>query len=387
MKDTALLQAEITATENKARMRGELRHSALAKLFGCTHHLRLVDGPRGLKRMTQGEALEPVPAFSSLPEAYVAYTGDSSFQRIAQAGTTDFPAALADVLDNLLLRDYADDLRWGDIVTERTNVDNFKTQQRARAGFVEDLPDVSEDEPYTEIPNHGDEGYTYGIGAKGGTLTFTRRMVVNDQVGAVRRLVEQAGRAAFRTLAKAVWAKVVDNATYGADAKAMFHADHGNFGTTALSVAGLNAARAALFAQKEPGSTERMGLNGPFLLVVPDELAEEAWILNSSERDPSEVTDFTANPWKGKFGANGERIFVNPLFTDADDWALFDVSGRVGIIEVGFLMGKQSPTIIVANNPTAGQTFSQDRITYRMAFEFAVEIADYRGAFKGVVGG
>lgn len=380
MKD---MTAELISSQSDLRNRLDLRRNALLKLFGFSHRPQLVQGARGLQRVTQGAALREVPAFESLGEAYASITGDTEFQRIAQAGLTDFPGALADVMGNLMLRDFAEEYRWREIVSETTSPENYKTQERARAGFIEDLHVMNEDEPYDELVKHPEEAYTFGMGKRGGSLTITRRMIINDQVGLVKRLVEQAGRAAFRTLAKEVWGAVIDNATYGPDATAWFHADHGNLGSTALGVAGLNAARAAIFLQKEPGATVPLGLSGPCLLVVPTELAGQAWMLNSCELDPDDVTK--ANPWKGKFGPNHERIFVNPLFTDANDWLLVDTSGRAGNLEVAFLMGQQTPQILFANNPNEGQAFLQDRMVYRIRFEFAVAVADYRSAHKSVV--
>ena len=52
---------------------------------------------------------------------------------------------------------------------------------------------------------------------------------------------------------------------------------------------------------------------------------------------------------------------------------------------MGFLMGQQTPQIIRCDNPTEGQTLSQDRIRFKVRFEYGVEVVDYRGAYKAVV--
>ena len=71
---------------------------------------------------------------------------------------------------------------------------------------------------------------------------------------------------------------------------------------------------------------------------------------------------------------------------DADDWILLDVSGNAGVIEVGFLNGKQEPQILLADSPREGQALSQDRVVYKFRAEWGLTIADYRGAYKSVVG-
>jgi hypothetical protein len=210
----------------------------------------------------------------------------------------------------------------------------------------------------------------------------TRRAFLNNDVQGIQRAVEQLGRAAWRTLAKACWAKIINNDTYDVDGVALFHADHGNLGSTALSGASLTAARQAIFAQKEPGGDDRLGLGGgALLLVVPAELEATAIGINQW---PGSGTE--GNPWFHRFGAQNERIFANPLITsDANDWYLFDISGNVGILEVGFLMGNQMPQIIIASDSNKNPTFSQDRLVWKLRHEWGVEIVDYRGAYKGEV--
>jgi hypothetical protein len=151
----------------------------------------------------------------------------------------------------------------------------------------------------------------------------------------------------------------------------------------ALSAASLTAARAAIFAQTEPGSTERLGLGGgPLLLAIPIELEATALPLNHVHFLDS---SFTLNPWMHRFGENNEQIFVNPLMTDANDWYLFDASGNVGLIEVGFLQGQDQPQLLIADNPIDGAEFTQDRVVYKVRHEYEAAILDYRGAYRAVV--
>ncbi len=366
--------------------KNDARRIALAKTFGLTHWPQLVKGPRGLLRVSQGEAFRPGPGFESLGHAYTAFTGDENFQRVAQLGVSDFPSALADVMNSLLVKDYAGDAicRWREIVTSFSAPENFKLQQRSRIRHIEDLPDVGNDAPYEELVSHSDEGFSFQVNAKGGTLTITRAMIINDQVGAVKRLVEQAGRAAWRTLAKRCWSRVINNDLYPVDGVAMFNAAHGgNLGSAALSVTALNAARAVIFAQTEPGSTERLGQSGPYFLVVPIDLEATAFGINEAEFEPGK-TDGTPNPWHHRFGDHGERIFANPLMTDPSDWLLFDVSGNAGILEIGFLNGRQMPEFFVSS-PDKDQGFRQDRLVWKIRHEYEVVIDDYRAAYKAVV--
>jgi hypothetical protein len=255
--------------------------------------------------------------------------------------------------------------------------------------FVPDLEEVPEDAPYEAVSDTADEKYSFAVTTFGGHLIVTRRAVLANNIEAIQGAVQQMARAAARTLAKRVWGRVIANSTYGVDGLAMFHEDHGNLGAAALSgtiaesVAALNAARLAMFAQTEPGSTERLGLgSGQLLLVVPIELEEKARQINLA---PFTDTSSTPNPWYQRFGAASERIFTNPLLTEPDDWYLFDISGKAGILELAFLMGRQIPEVIVSDDPRRNPNLSQDRICYKMRFEFECAVEDYRGAYKSVV--
>jgi hypothetical protein len=369
--------------------KNERRQIALNKLFGLTHHTDLVAGPTGLQRITQGAEFPPGPPFESLREAYVSFTGDDDVRhfgkRVTQmVSTFTFTSALANTVNNLLAKDYGEvDYRWRDIVKSVTSPSNFKTLERSRVRFMGDLEEVAEDAPYEHVSDHADEKFTYGVTTFGGFLIVTERAVLADNVQGIIRAVEQLARAAARTLAKRVWNKVIANDIYGVDGLAMFHTDHGNLGATALSVATLNAARLALFAQTESGSTERLGLSGPFLLAVPIELEATAREINNCQHVPGSATE--ANPWYQRFGPAGERIFANTLFSDASDWYLFDISGKVGILEVGFLMGKQMPEVILTDDPRRESRLSQDRIMYKMRHTYECAIEDYRGVYKAVV--
>ena len=396
---------ELTSEQTQERMRWANdnvrqlvleRQTSLDHLFGIEHHAK-VEHTDGLSRVVQGERYPDTPLYrhySSLQGAYVEMSGDANINwfgkcyRATQTfGLPSFEEMLANTLNRLLMKDYRVDYRWRDIVTAITEPRDFRTNTRARVKYVPDVPSLTEDQPYSELatPAGDDEVVTYTISTTGCYISFSRRLLINNDIGAVERVVAQLSRAASRTIAKRVWDLITRNAIYGADGLNIFHANHGNLGASALSSASLTAARNALFAQVEPGSTEPLGLGrGPLLLVIPIGLEPTALPLNHVHFLDAA---FTLNPWIHRFGENSEGIFTNPLLTDANDWYLFDVSGNVGLIEVGFLMGKDQPELLLSDNPEADETFTQDRVTYKLRWEFECTILDYRGAYKAGVAG
>jgi len=195
--------ADYTSLVHDIEERNQARQIALDRLFGLTHRTQVMTGRNGLQRVTQGSELPPGPGFDSLQEAFEAFSGDPHVlklgQRITQASTLDFPKALANTMNNLLLKAYGEvDYRLRDIVTSTTSAPNFKALERTRIKSVEDLGEVGEDSPYSEVGSHGDEGYSFSVNTWGGFLTVTRRAVLANNIQGIQRAVEQLVRAAVR---------------------------------------------------------------------------------------------------------------------------------------------------------------------------------------------
>jgi hypothetical protein len=122
--------------------------------------------------------------------------------------------------------------------------------------------------------------------------------------------------------------------------------------------------------------------------MVPTALAAVAHKLNQSSGIPGAANEGD-NPVYGMFGdpASPDRIFVNPLLTDATDWGLFRDPNEMDLIEVAFLNGNEQPEVFVADQQTIGQMFLADKVQYKIRHEHGAEILDFRSADKSVVAG
>jgi len=376
------LERQIQVTRDQQ----DVRRIGLQKLLGLTHEPRVVKDAHGFARVTQGEVLPlKFPAFTSFEEAWTHFTGETGMHDLTRiqaiVNGASFYNVLEDALNRKLIQDYRIDYRWNEIA-QANSAANFHALKRVRGKFVEDLATFGEDEPYSEAVVHGDEEVSYGgVVTKGALLTITRRAFMNNDIAGIERLLDQLRRAAERTLARHCWAKIINNDNYLIDNVPMFDNAHGNLGSAVLSVPSLTAARLAMFAQRESGSDEPLGLgSGNLLLVVPPELESAAIAINNCESG-----SYEGNPWLRRFGMSNERIFTNPFFTEHADWALFDVSGAASILEVSFLMGNQIPQLSGATNDAEGAGLAQDRIVYRLRHEYEVGILDFRGAYKAEV--
>ncbi len=362
--------------------------AAMDKLFGVTVDDRFND----------------VPAFASIRAAYTRITGDTEvrgiltpegirfgeafmgYQRMPAAfSTSSFSYALGNTLYRRLIQDYrAVDYGEQNLISYKRNAKDFKTMESVRIGYFGDLPDVDpQAKDYEEISMVTDEEISYALNQKGVILTVNRIVIINDDLRTVQTLIARLGRAARRTYARRGWNKINDNATYKGDSKAMFHSDHGNLGSVALTndatgITTLTNRLVAMFNQTEKDSGEVLALDPKYLWVARSYL-EIAKALNS----PWPIAG-TINPHAGRFGVNHERILVNKLATDTNDWGLIADPADSELLEVAFLNGQEEPELFVADNPLVGQMFVGDKIQYKQRHEYEWEVADYRGFDKSV---
>jgi hypothetical protein len=354
------------------------------------------------------ERFSDVVPFRSLRAAYARLTGDDEVSgrvvsrdalRIGQAfmefmrlpaayASSSFSYLLGNTMYRRLVQDYrAVDFGEQALISYVRNAADFRTLESIRVGYYGDLPDVDpETLDYAELTNFTDEEVSYAINQKGGIVTVSRKTILNDDLRALQKIPQRLGRAARRTKAQRCWNKIIDNATYKGDSTALFHEDHGNLGSTGLTndatgVLTLTAALTAMFNQTEPDAEKKLALEAQYIWL-PREKLEIAKGLNSAWPGVA-----GGNPHAARFGVNHERIIVNKLTADTDDWGLVAAKEDTELLEIAFLNGQEEPEFFVADNPLAGQMFLADKLQYKIRHEYEVEIADYRGFYKAVVSG
>lgn len=328
----------------------------------------------------------------SFREAYVSITGDTrvtgrasdvNFDRLAvmtrfaeAVDTTTFADTLGQALNRELQKQYANQIsntRVWRAAAKPVNLRDFRTHYSVRMGGYGPLPAVAEDGNYTALTSPPDEAIGYAATKRGGTEAITLEAIRNDDVNLIREIPKRMATAAARTLASFVLDMLRTNPTIY-DGATLFHASHGNLGTSALSAVSLYAAWLALQKQTEYGTTERLNLRGKYLLV-PYELEEFANNLfaRGTNNDP--------------FFIQRQDIEVVPIYdwTDANDWVLAaDPQVRPGI-EVGFLDGRELPELFIQDLPTSGSLFNNDKITLKIRHIYGGAVVDYRPFYKGVV--
>jgi len=337
-----------------------------------------------------------VPRFKSFREAYVAITGDQhvtgrledakKLTRFREAlGTDSWAQIFGDSMYRRLLADYnlPQNQTWRLICSDIVPVQDFRENKRLRVGGYGDLPLIDgEHGNYEELTSPADEEVGYSVATRGGLEFLTRRMIINDDVGAIRRIPINLQRAATRTLKKAVFNIFVANPVMSYDSKVLFiDNDHVNLGSTALSQAGLTATRIAMRSQKSYDGNDDLGLI-PRYLLVPNELEEMAFELCRSGRKVPASGEATDLP---TLHQNLDYLVIDE-WTDATDWVAVADPGQIPTIEVGFLQGREEPEIFIQDQPTQGYMFSSDKLAYKIRHEWGVAPLEHRGFYKHVVG-
>lgn len=344
------------------------------------------NSPKPLSSEERKELLKNVPPFRSFREAYVMFTGDEDitgiknpkYSRFSESiTTTEFSKACADAMNKALVREYSllNLDTWRNF-TEIVPVKDFKTQHRIRFGGYGNLPTVAQKAPYTSLTSPTDEEATYTPAKKGGTEDISREAIMNDDVGAIRRIPQRLARAAAQTLHEFAF-EFVNPATNPTiyDGSALYCASpHVNYGTSALDATYLAAARLRMKKQTQAGSSKRLGLRARYLLVPPDLESTAYGLITPAFNKSNMVPEFL------------QQIGIIPIvvdyWTDTNDWALVADKSDILGLEIGFVNGQETPEIFISDLPNVGSWFTNDVITYKIRHEYGGAIIDYR-AFDG----
>lgn len=310
-----------------------------------------------------------------------------SRQRATEAmDSTSWNLVLGDSITRKMVAEYQMPSlsNWRAIVSSTVPVNDFRTQRIDRIGGYGTLPTVNQGAPYQPLTSPDDEEVTYAITKRGGTEEITLEMIANDDVRSIARIPVKLGRAAAQTLYRFVW-ELVNPATNASiyDGKTLFHSDHGNTNSTALSAAQLSVVRQKMRDQSAYGSSLDILSLVPKILVVPNELEELAFEI---------VTSSVAMPTGAPVGAasdipnlhQGMQLIVMDYWTDANNWLVVADPTMCPTIEMGFYQGRDTPELFTQSDPTQGSMFDADKLTYKIRHIYSGTVLDYRG-FQGSI--
>lgn len=287
--------------------------------------------------------------------------------------TSDFPIILESAMHKALQAAYdTAPLTWSRFCATGT-VSDFRAHNRYRLGSFGNIDAINELGEFVNKAIPDGEKASIQVGTKGNIINLSRQAIVNDDLGAFIGLASNLGRAAARTVEADVFAMLALNSGLGpvmADTKTLFHADHGNVGTTgAMSVTTIDEGRTKLASQKDVSGNDYLDLR-PAVLLCAIGQGGNARVINGAEYDPD-----TANKLQ-------KPNMVRGLFADVVDtprlsgtrFYMFADPAVAPTFEVAFLEGRQDPYL------ERIEGFDVDGSRFKVRLDYGVAAIDYRGA-------
>lgn len=286
----------------------------------------------------------------------------------AMASTSDFPKAFQAVVNKSLNQAYTATPRtFLPFVVERTASD-FKTLRNIDLSEFDGLDKLSEGGEYKYgTITEGEE--TYALASFGKIARVTRKMIINDDIGVIARMLDMMGEAVSRMESDQVYAQVLGTGATMADGNPLFHADHNNTVTATLTAdaSGIDKVDQLLMAQKGPKDKDPLGLTGKYLVYGPKNklLAHQMLApINATKAGDN-------NPYVNEFEPILEHRITNK------DYMLFADPRRRAAIEIAYLLGNKNPFT------ERNVDFKTDSIEFKVRHDFAAKAVDYRAAARG----
>jgi hypothetical protein len=366
------------------------RRDGVDKLKLGFEHIFMSDKVRA--KLTEAERKEfkdaGVDGVYSIKELYVALTGDDKVTGYLQKGrlaeglvTSDFASILSNAIYRTMIQEYTESIEWDSWrqVCNSGSLVDFREKPLLAMGGYTDLPIVNEDGDFTDANSPTDREVKVQADSRGYIDWVSRRMILNDDVGAIRLIPMKMAKAAKRTLYKFAFNLILTNPQMFYDKTALFHADHNNLITSALDGTSYGIARRKMLDQTEQDSLEKLGIRPKYLLIPPfEDMEKMAYNLVTVAYGVRNDVPEWFQTWK-----------VIPIsiqhWTDPNDWILTADPGENPTVEVDFLQGQQEPQLFTQDTPASDSFFVKERIRYKIRHEYGGTVLDHRSFVKSDV--
>lgn len=288
------------------------------------------------------------------------------------AGTADFPILLENTMGKILMGAYQTTPDTWSRICKVENVDDFRASPRYRAGAIGTLDSLNENGEFKNKSIPDGTKLSISTATKGNMISISRQLVINDDMSALSDLATKLGRAARLSIEVDFYALLALNSGLGPNvgANPFFHSTNGNVNAvaSAIGVAGIDADRVIMAAQKDAQNLEFLDMRPEVLLVATGQGAA-ARVLNASAYDHDGTKLQRPNPVQGLF-----RDIVDTPRLSGTRRYLFASPDVAPAFVVAFLQGQQSP--IVESEPG----WRVDGTEMKVRFDYLVQAFDVKGA-------
>lgn len=284
--------------------------------------------------------------------------------------TSDFPYILATTANKTLLAAFDAAQKTYEPIVRRVSVPDFNARYEVRMGENPSLDEVNEHGEFKR-GTLTESRESYQIKTYGKVIGITRKTIINDDLGAFTRIPAQWGNSVAQKQSDIVWSLITSNAAM-ADGVTLFHANHGNLGTSgAPSVDTLAAGFVAMAKQK--GLDGKTVLNvQPRYLLAPVSLAYGTLAKLFGPIVPEAVANV-----RPQYMSNLQIIAEPRLDTaSAYNWYLAADPSSVGGLIVAYLDGNEAPFF----DSRVG--FDVDGVELKCRIDFGAAVTEYRGLYK-----
>ena len=302
----------------------------------------------------------------------------------AAFSSVSLPGILSNVANKKLLQSYEAQPIIATKLCSTGDLNDFKENDRFRLTDVGDLLPVGAD---GEIKDGGviEETAKNQLETYGKKFCLTRKMVINDDLGAFMKVPTAMGNRAARLIDQLFFSRLLKNPVQS-DGKALFSAAHKNLLTGATSALSTESLKKAiqLFLDQVDADGQPISVEPKFLLVptalkhLAIELTRGATLITAGGADN------VVRPALNVLADENLQVVSSPYLANAAyegsssaAWYLFGDPHQIDTWEIGYLKGKRTPTV------ERGETdFNTLGLWFRVYFDVAVREQGHRGSVK-----
>jgi hypothetical protein len=289
---------------------------------------------------------------------------DAEFARAAMS-SSDLPYILANVAEKSAQKKYEAAPRTWNRWAKSDTVRNFKTNDRVRSGDFASLEERQESGEFKR-GSFGEEREQFALKEWGKIMGFSRRMLINDDLREISKVIAQAGAAAARLENQLVYEQLTSNPTMG-DSVALFHASHANLASAgALTDSELGEMFQLMREQTSVDGLEVLNLAPKYLICGPDnEVTARKYLANISPTQASNVNVFS-----------GSLELIIDAEIDNDDYFLAADQNLIDTVVLFHLEGEERPRV------ESRTDFETEEVEIKVAHSCVAKAMDWRGLVK-----
>jgi len=302
----------------------------------------------------------------------------------AAFSTVSLPGILSNVANKKLLQSYDAQPVIATKLCSEGDLSDFKENERFRLTDVGDLERVADGGEIKEGGLKEDKAVNQ-LDTYGKKFCLTRKMVINDDLGAFMKVPVAMGNRAARLIDQLFFIRLLGNPNQS-DGKSLFHNDHRNYFEGADSVLAHEGLRKAvqLFLDQVDADGQPINIEPRFLLVptalkhTAIELTKGATLIMSGGAEQ------TIRPALNVLADENLQVVSAPHLANvkytgqsSTGWYLFGDPRQIDTFEIGYLKGKRTPTV-----ERGDADFNTLGLWFRVYFDLGVREQDFRGMIK-----